>query len=607
LLKNVFLYLDRTFVITQQVNSIEKLALNAFKDFVIKDAKIGKILIESLFSEIDQCRDQLDGDRELIKSIVAMYFNLQVYYLDFETPFLRSTTSYYEAESAKLLESMDPNEYLQHVIRRMEFEAACCTSDSDGDEAMELGFVEPVTKQKLLSVVLQTCIHSHANRLLERSFFAFADQKRLDAIFTLYSLFKNTEEKSVAKKNENIDKLKAKLGSYIKIKGTEIVSDQVKDGQMVQALIQLLSHVNQIIEMGCENNQEFKEHSKDSLTVVLNTRQNKPAELIALFVDKLLKTSKLSESQVEDQLNSCLALFRMVQGKDIFEAFYGKTLAKRLLLNKSASVDSEKSMLVKLRSECGGGFTSKLEGMFKDIDLSKDIMTSFLSNQKIQENLTEMEIVVSVLTMGYWPTYPVVELVLPPVFVRYQKVFEDFFLSKHSGRRLTWITSLGHCLIHYRYEKINKELVVSLFQTVVLLLFNGRNTLTTKDIEEQTHLSAQDLERTLQSLALAKVKLLKKNPHTKNVLPTDTWTLNPDFSHQQRRIVVNQIQAQESKEEIENTTERVFEDRQYQIDCALVRIMKSEKQLMYKNLVAKLFEVCKFPIQVSFTHVDDRC
>ena len=28
-------------------------------------------------------------------------------------------------------------------------------------------------------------------------------------------------------------------------------------------------------------------------------------------------------------------------------------------------------------SECGGGFTSKLEGMFKDMELSKDIMLAF--------------------------------------------------------------------------------------------------------------------------------------------------------------------------------------------------------------------------------------
>jgi cullin 4 len=36
-------------------------------------------------------------------------------------------------------------------------------------------------------------------------------------------------------------------------------------------------------------------------------------------------------------------------GRDIFEAFYKRDLAKRLLLNKSASFDAEKSMLSKLK------------------------------------------------------------------------------------------------------------------------------------------------------------------------------------------------------------------------------------------------------------------
>ena len=64
------------------------------------------------------------------------------------------------------------------------------------------------------------------------------------------------------------------------------------------------------------------------------------------------------------------------QGKDVFEAFYKKDLAKRLLLNRSASVDTEKNMITKLKHECGAQFTNKLEGMFKDIDLSRDIMIS---------------------------------------------------------------------------------------------------------------------------------------------------------------------------------------------------------------------------------------
>lgn len=38
----------------------------------------------------------------------------------------------------------------------------------------------------------------------------------------------------------------------------------------------------------------------------------------------------------------------IVQGKDVFEAFYKKDLAKRLLLGKSASIDAEKSMISKV-------------------------------------------------------------------------------------------------------------------------------------------------------------------------------------------------------------------------------------------------------------------
>lgn len=46
-------------------------------------------------------------------------------------------------------------------------------------------------------------------------------------------------------------------------------------------------------------------------------------------------------------LMSCILLFNI--GKDVFEAFYKKDLAKRLLVGKSASVDAEKSMLSKLK------------------------------------------------------------------------------------------------------------------------------------------------------------------------------------------------------------------------------------------------------------------
>lgn len=131
-------------------------------------------------------------------------------------------------------------------------------------------------------------------------------------------------------------------------------------------------------------------------------------------MDKHLKSSKgASEIEIEDMLNhvrppslvpsplhpsrrctphvrspnnalttpQVMELFRAINGKDVFEAFYKKDLAKRLLLGRSASVDLELSMLSKLKTECGSVFTSKLEGMFKDVKLSKELMTEYTVRQ----------------------------------------------------------------------------------------------------------------------------------------------------------------------------------------------------------------------------------
>lgn len=44
-----------------------------------------------------------------------------------------------------------------------------------------------------------------------------------------------------------------------------------------------------------------------------------------------------TEEETEHVLDKVMTLFRYIQGKDVFEAFYKKDLAKRLLLDKSSS------------------------------------------------------------------------------------------------------------------------------------------------------------------------------------------------------------------------------------------------------------------------------
>lgn len=50
------------------------------------------------------------------------------------------------------------------------------------------------------------------------------------------------------------------------------------------------------------------------------------------------------------------------------------------------------------------------------------------------------------------------------MLVYMQDIFKEFYLSKHSGRRLMWQNSLGYCVLKADFTKGKKELSVSLFQ-----------------------------------------------------------------------------------------------------------------------------------------------
>ena len=69
-------------------------------------------------------------------------------------------------------------------------------------------------------------------------------------------------------------------------------------------------------------------------------------------MDLKLRTGnkECTEEELDSVMDKVIVIFRFVQGKDVFEAFYKKDLAKRLLLGRSASVDAEKAMLSKLRT-----------------------------------------------------------------------------------------------------------------------------------------------------------------------------------------------------------------------------------------------------------------
>lgn len=83
----------------------------------------------------------------------------------------------------------------------------------------------------------------------------------------------------------------------------------------------------------------------------------------------------------------------------------------------------------------------------------------------------------------------------------------------------------------------------------------------------------------------------------KDVLDTDIFLFNTEFVNKLFRIKINTIQAKEQQDEVQKTHEEVFRDREYQVDAAVVRIMKARKRLSHTMLMSEVMSQLRFPAQ----------
>ncbi|XP_062856577.1 cullin-4B [Trichomycterus rosablanca] len=581
MIRSIFLFLDRTYVLqNSMLPSIWDMGLELFRFYIISDLKVQSKTIDGILLLIERERSGEAIDRSLLRSLLSMLSDLQIYQDSFEQRFLEETNRLYAAEGQRLMQEREVPEYLHHVNKRLEEEA---------DRVIT--YLDQSTQKPLIATVEKQLLGEHLTTTLQKGLNHLLDENRIQDLSLLYQLFSRVRG--------GVQALLQQWIEYIKSFGSTIVINPEKDKTMVQELLDFKDKVDSIIDICFMKNEKFVNAMKEAFETFINKRPNKPAELIAKYVDSKLRAGnkEATDEELEKMLDKIMIIFRFIYGKDVFEAFYKKDLAKRLLVGKSASVDAEKSMLSKLKHECGAAFTSKLEGMFKDMELSKDIMVQFKQYMQCQNIPGNIELTVNILTMGYWPTYVPMEVHLPPEMVKLQEIFKTFYLGKHSGRKLQWQSTLGHCVLKAEFKEGKKELQVSLFQTLVLLMFNEGEEFSLEEIKLATGIEDGELRRTLQSLACGKARVLSKTPKSKDIEDGDKFSCNNDFKHKLFRIKINQIQMKETVEEQASTTERVFQDRQYQIDAAIVRIMKMRKTLSHNLLVSEVYNQLKFPVK----------
>lgn len=214
--------------------------------------------------------------------------------------------------------------------------------------------------------------------------------------------------------------------------------------------------------------------------------------------------------------------------KDVFQKFYSQMLAKRLIYDNSVSDDAESSMISRLKTACGFEYTSKLQRMFTDISVSKDLNEHFVESLRNRGKALTVDFSVLILTAGAWPVAQTASTSfnIPAEFEKCIPTFQEFYNSRHSGRKLTWLYHFSRGDVKLTYLPKRYELQLSVYQVAVVLLFNPVDSLSFADIRQQTQINEPVLQRLLKSLLEVKVITTSSTTLTRD----SVFDLNLTFS-----------------------------------------------------------------------------
>lgn len=594
-----FMYLDRFYVQHHTVPKLKECGMNDFKSIVYQNIKANTT--KEILSVIRNDRDGLNIDKNLIKKIVAVYErmgmeSLDTYTADLEKALLEETRLYYSQKGLEWLSAYDTPSYLQKAEEAFQ-------KESDRVKAYLIG----ATEKKIAKVCEDELLEKHEEALITKEGSgckALLENKRNEHLSRMFRLFNK-----IPNGLEPIAKL---VREHIEEKGKEIVDtrasqvkeagkDNANDPTFVKALMKLHDHFNATVENQFCQNPLFQKAMKEAFEVFLNNNvgDHTNAEMLASYCDRFLKTGgeRMTEEQVEQELEKVVQLFTYLQDKDLFAEIYRNLLAKRLLNKRSASDDAEKSMISMLKLRCGSQFTQKMEGMISDLAIGKEHLLKFKQFRETDESKNEIDFSVQVLTTGYWPTYVAMDLTMPNNMQQCLDGFAKYYDKDTNHRRLTWVYSLGGCNVRMKCGKSSYDLSVTTLQAALLNMFSDFDgTYSFDEITAGLNLTHKDpaqakliVKKILHSLSCGKHKVLRKDPKSKKIETTDKFSVNAKFKAKQKRLRIPMASLESS-----HNAKKVEEDRTHTIEAAIVRIMKARGELKHNDLMAEVIKQLSF-------------
>ena len=518
---------------------------------------------------------------------------LDVYRFHFERPFLAATSEFYKQESKEFVAENSVVEYMKKAEARLE------------EEKNRVGmYLHPDIMTPLMKTCLEALVADHS-ALLRDEFQRLLDTDRQEDLARMYRLLQRIQG--------GLEPLRTKFEAHVRKAGEDVVEKVAADGEnldpktYVDALLEVHTRYANLVNEAFAGESEFV-RSLDSAckefvnrNAVCKSSTTRSPELLAKYTDNLLKRSakNAEEADLENMLTQIMTVFKYIEDKDVFQKFYSRMLAKRLVHTNSASEEAEISMIGKLKEACGFEYTNKLQRMFTDIQTSKDLNSSYKSWQEDVLDGDELRRAVdpsyNILGTGFWPLQPPNTKFIPPQdIVRTYERFQKFYFDKHSGRKLTWLWQLCKGEIKANYIKNTKvpyTFQVSTYQMAILLLFNDADTVSYEEMERATALSADWLGPSVAVLVKAKVIL----PEPENGKPEKgtTYSLNYNFKNKKYKVQLNIAVKSEVKQEVEDTHKTIEEDRKLLMQVRL--LLTIQTRILHRMWLTLESLVCHRP------------
>jgi cullin-4 len=364
----IFCYLDRAYLLPRH-ESLRDISVDLFRASIFAHAKLNPRIVDDACHLVATDRAGADLDSDMFSKTVNMMHDMHVYTKHFEPRLLELSQEYVIKWADEEAEKPLPD-YVK---------SASALMDREMSRVAKFGLPN-TTKRNLLTLLEDHLISRKESRLTNQD--ELADLLEANAVQDIELLYSLLERRNLG------TSLRPGFVKWINDEGTALVFNEKDQDSMVTHLLTLKRQLDRVWKVSFHRNPELGHGLRESFEAFMNktkktnaswgTDNSKTGEMIAKYVDMLLRggakaiPASLSrkaekpaaadaeedneeaifdeDTEVNNQLDQVLDLFRFVHGKAVFEAFYKKDLARRLLMGRSASADAERSMLSRLKT-----------------------------------------------------------------------------------------------------------------------------------------------------------------------------------------------------------------------------------------------------------------